>query len=645
MCGIVGAVSFSGRRVDEATIAAMCDAIRHRGPDDRGVLTFAPRGLAGGVTVGLGSQRLAIIDVAGGHQPIANEDETIWTVLNGELYNFQALRRDLEARGHRFRTSSDTEVIVHLYEDKGDAFVADLEGMFAIALWDTRRERLVLARDRFGKKPLLYADDGQHLRFASEFQALLAGGDMPLEIDPEGLDAYLTFMSIPAPLTIYRGVRKLPPASILTRDRDGARVSTYWSLDYLPKLSIGEADATSRVRELLTDAVRKRLISEVPLGAFLSGGVDSSAVVAIMAGLSDRPVKTFSIGFNEAEYNELPYAREVAVRYHCDHHEFIVEPKAFDVLSTLVRHYGEPYADSSAIPSFYLARLTREHVTVALNGDGGDEAFAGYGWHLANRLAESWHAVPRPIRSAARTVLWHAVGSSGERRTFRSRARRFLRAAEGDRATRYQGWAGVFSPDLKADLVGAPWRTDATSRRLDAMFAQFRTLDAVDAFLAADTSWYLPTDLLVKMDIATMANSLEARSPFLDHHLVEFVARLPSRFKLRGRTSKSILKKAVADLIPARTVTRAKRGFAVPIGRWLRTELREYAADHLLGHAASRRGMFNRPVVERLIDEHQSRRADHTHHLWVLLMLELWHREFPDRRATAARIVQTSGVM
>ncbi len=630
MCGIAGAVSFSGRRVEETTLIAMCDAIRHRGPDDRGVLRFAPGGPAGSVTAGLGSQRLSIIDVAGGHQPIANEDETIWTVLNGELYNFQALRRDLEARGHRFRTSSDTEVIVHLYEDKGDAFVADLEGMFALALWDTRRERLVLARDRFGKKPLLYADDGRHLRFGSEFQGLLAGGDMPLELDPEALDAYLTFMSVPAPLTIYRGVRKLPPASILTRDRDGARVGTYWSLAYLPKLEIGEAEATARVRDLLTAAVRKRLISEVPLGAFLSGGIDSSAVVAIMAGLTDRPVKTFSIGFNEADYNELPYAREVATRYGCDHHEFIVEPKALDVLPTLVRHYGEPYADSSAIPSFYLARLTRQHVTVALNGDGGDEVFAGYGWHLANRFAETWHAVPAPLRAIAEGSVRRVLPDSAERRSLRSRIHRFLRAAAGDRAARYQGWIGVFSGDLKRALVRADYRRDYTSRALEALFARRQGLDAVDAFLAADTEWYLPTDLLVKMDIATMANGLEARSPFLDHHLVEFVARLPSRFKLRGTVSKHLLKRAVADLVPAANLSRAKRGFAVPIGRWFRGELREFMADHLLGHRASERGLFERPVIERLIDDHLRGRADRAHHLWVLLMLELWHREFID---------------
>jgi asparagine synthase (glutamine-hydrolysing) len=632
VCGIAGAVRFSGGVVEEASVVSMCDAFRHRGPDDRGVVVFPPSPRGG--AAGLGSQRLAIIDVAGGHQPIANEDETIWTVFNGELYNFQELRRGLESRGHRFRTSSDTEVIVHLYEEKGEACVADLEGMFALAVWDVRRERLLLARDRFGKKPLLYAQRGNELHFASEFTGLRAAGrlsTLSTEIDLDALDAYLTFMSIPAPLTIYRGVRKLPPASWLTCDSSGVRVERYWQLEFLPKIDIGERDAAVRVRELLTDAVRKRLISEVPLGAFLSGGVDSSAVVAVMAGLSPRAVKTFSIGFGDADYNELPHARRVAARYNCDHHEFVVEPQAVDVLPTLVRHYGEPYADSSAIPSYYLARLTREHVTVALNGDGGDEAFAGYPWHFANRVIGSWQRVPGPVRRNAERALQAVLPPSAERRSVASRLKRLLKAASGTPAERYAGWIGVFSDDLKSELLRPSWRSGGTTARcLTAMFGRFDGLDAVDTFLAADTNWYLPTDLLVKMDIATMANSLEARSPFLDHHLVEFVASLPSRFKLNGRTSKYILRQAVSDLVPADNLSRPKRGFAVPIGRWFRRELREFAADHLLGRRAAERGLFDPAVVTRIVDKHQSGRADHAHHLWVLLMLELWHREFMD---------------
>ena len=632
MCGIAGAVAFGGRRVEETTLVAMCDAIRHRGPDDRGVRTFA----RGAASVGLGSQRLSIIDVAGGHQPIPNEDESVWVVMNGEIYNFQALRRGLEARGHRFRTASDTEVAVHLYEERGESCIADLDGMFAIAIWDARRERLVLGRDRFGKKPLLYADDAHRLRFASEFQGLLASGDVAMDLDLDALDAYLTFMAVPAPLTIYRGVRKLPPASLLVRDASGTRIESYWRLSYLPKREISEADAAAQVRTLLTEAVRKRLISEVPLGAFLSGGIDSSAVVAVMAGLDAGPVKTFSIGFEDADYNELPYARRVAERYRTDHHEFVVAPKAIEVLPTLVRHYGEPYADSSAIPSFYLARLTRQHVTVALNGDGGDEAFAGYGWHYASRLAERWRHVPAPVRALSEAALRGVLPSASERRAMSARVARFLRAAGAGRAERYQAWLGVFTGDLKAGLVRAAARRDYAARAVEALFTPLAPLDAVDAFLAADTAWYLPTDLLVKMDIATMANSLEARSPFLDRDLVEFVARLPSRFKLRGRRSKWILRRAVANLLPPGIASRAKRGFAVPVGRWLRGELREFVADHLLDRRAAERGLFEPAVVRRLFDEHQTGRADHAHPLWVLLMFELWHREFVDARVSAA---------
>src|SRR5262249_47296765 len=473
------------------------------------------------------------------------------------------------------------------------------EGMFALAVWDARRERLLLARDRFGKKPLLYTRRGDELHFASEFTGLRAVGRLTTEIDLDALDAYLTFMSIPAPLTIYRGVRKLPPASWLTYDSSGVRIERYWQLDYLPKIAIGERDAAVRIRELLTDAVRKRLISEVPVGAFLSGGVDSSAVVAVMAGLSPRPVKTFSIGFGDADYNELPHARRVAARYNCEHHEFVVEPHAVDVLPTLVRHYGEPYADSSAIPSYYLARLTREHVTVALNGDGGDEAFAGYPWHLAHRVIGGWQNVPAPVRRGAERALAAVLPPSAERRSFVSRLKRLVKAASGTPAERYAGWVGVFSEDLKRELVRPPWRSGGTMRCLSAMFGQLEDVDAVDMFLAADTNWYLPTDLLVKIDIATMANSLEARSPFLDHHLVEFVARLPSRFKLNGRTSKYILRQAVADLVPADNLSRPKRGFAVPIGRWFRRELREFAADHLLGRRAAERGLFDPAVLAR----------------------------------------------
>jgi asparagine synthase (glutamine-hydrolysing) len=627
MCGIAGAADFRNRRIDEALVRAMCQALRHRGPDDEGVVFFPLAGRPGSrrAAAALGSRRLSIIDLTGGHQPLSNEDGTVWTVCNGEIYNFRELRAELEGKGHRFTTASDCEVIVHLYEERGEDFVSALDGMFALALWDDRTQRLVLARDRFGKKPLLYAQVNGRLLFASEFQALLRDGTLPREVDLAALDDYLAFMAIPAPRTIYRAVRKLPPGHLLILDRRGTTVRPYWRLSYGPKLRLGEGEAAEAVLEALTRAVRKRLVSDVPLGAFLSGGVDSSAVVACMAGLTDRPVKTFSIGFEESDYDELPHARRVARRFGCDHHEFVVRPRAVDVLPTLVRHFGEPFADSSAVPTYYLSRMTREHVTVALSGDGGDEAFAGYGRHLGFRLAEWWQRTPallrRPLAGATGGL---AAGGPGAR-SLPVRAGRFLNVASRSRPERYRAWAGLFTPEAMRSLRGCALADGAAS---DALFDEAEGLDAVDAALAADTRFYLPTDLLVKMDIMSMANSLEVRSPFLDRDLVELAARLPSDLKLRRFTSKFVLKKALAARVPAENLSRGKRGFAVPIGGWFRGELRDFLADHLLDARCARVGLVRPAVVAELIADHQAGRRDHAHQLWTLLMLELWHREF-----------------
>ena len=630
MCGIAGIVDFAPRPIDRALVRSMCAAICHRGPDDEGIQQIPAEPCGAEPRAMLGNRRLSIIDLAGGHQPMSNEDGSIWTVQNGEIYNFESLRQRLERAGHRFRTHSDTEVIVHLYEELGESFAGELDGMFALALWDDRRKRLILARDRFGKKPLVYAERDGRLWFGSELQALLADASLSREIDLEALDEYLSFMAIPAPLTIYRSIRKLPPAHVLVHDAAGTRVTRYWSLAYTPKQRISEADAAGETRRLLKEAVRKRLISEVPLGAFLSGGVDSSAVVAMMAGLTSAPVKTFSIGFDDAHYDELPHARRIASRYGCEHHEFEVKPSALEVLPRLVRHYGEPYADSSAIPSYYLAKLTREHVPVALNGDGGDEMFAGYGWHLGGKVAAQWQHIPAPVRRVAEGALLALTPTSGKRRSHAARAARFLTGASRSRPAQYRAWLSVFTEELKRELYAAPPSTDF-SDRLECIFAATAHLDGVDAMLAADVAWYLPTDLLVKMDIATMANSLEARSPFLDRDLAEFVATLPSHLKLRGRESKYILKRALVDLVPADNMYRRKQGFAVPIATWFRGELRDYVRDQLLGPRFSARGLFKPDVVQRLIAHHQDGRADYAHHLWVLLMLELWFREYIDR--------------
>jgi asparagine synthase (glutamine-hydrolysing) len=623
MCGIAGLVHFDGRPVDETVLRRMCGALIHRGPDDEGCVTWPPDGAgsSGRAAAGLGSRRLSVIDVAGGHQPIANETRDIWTVLNGEIYNFADLRATLEKRGHRFATRSDTEVIVHAYEEFGDACVEHLDGMFALALWDAPRERLLLARDRFGKKPLCYRAAGPDVAFASELQALLtvpgAGGD----IDLEAMGDYFAYMAVPAPRTIYRDLRKLPPAHLLVADRQGIRITRYWSLAYEPKREMAEGEAVERVRELLTEAVRKRLVSEVPLGAFLSGGVDSSTVVALMAKVSGRPVKTFSIGFDDPRFDELPHARRVAAAVNCEHHEFIVRPDVLEMLPSMVRHFGEPFADSSAVPSWYLAKLTREHVTVALNGDGGDEVFAGYGRHLANDLAERWSRLPGPVRRSterlARTRLLADLGGP--------RAARFAMAAGLSRADRYRAWAGVFSADLVRELSGSiPPETPAVPTE----FAAVESLGAVDAMLAVDTRFYLPTDLLPKVDITSMAHSLEVRSPLLDRDLAEFVATLPASLKLHRFTTKHLLKKAASGLVPAQNLRRPKRGFAVPIAQWLRQDLREFVYDHLRPSRLASAGILRQHAIDALLESHVSGAKDYAHHLWVLLMLELWHRTF-----------------
>ena len=625
MCGIAGIVDFDGGVVDESLLGRMCDAIRHRGPDDHGIVRLGGKALdQGGASVGLGSRRLSIIDIAQGQQPMTNEDRTVWVVFNGEIYNFADLRQVLEQAGHTFSTHSDTEVIVHAYEEYGDAFPTVLDGMYGFAVWDARRQRLLLGRDRFGKKPLVYAELGSRILFASELQSLLSAPEVPREIDLEAMGAYLAYMAIPAPLTIYRHVRKVPPGHVLIHDQQGTRIERYWSLDFHSKTTDDPRDAVQRVQELFTDAVRKRLVSEVPLGAFLSGGVDSSAVVATMASLSDTPVKTFSIGFDEPEYDELPHARRVAKAFDCEHHELVVRADAIEMLPSLVRHFGEPFADSSAIPTAYLTALTREHVTVALNGDGGDELFAGYGRHMASKWVETWQRVPVPWGWFAKAAD-RMAGQAADARRPLARLARVMRAATAERSARYRNWVGVFDPELLACL-GGDLLPDIDPVKGE--FAQTTDLDAVDSMLAVDTAYYLPTDLLVKVDIASMMHSLEARSPFLDHKLAEYVASLPSNLKIRGFFGKAVLKDALRGVVPAENLKREKRGFAVPVARWFKTDLREFLNDHLRPSRVASAGLVRQSVIDELITKHQSGAVDYGHHLWSLLMLELWHRAF-----------------
>ena len=637
MCGIAGIANADGRPIDERVLRNMCDAIVHRGPDDEGYFISRPETgsdghFEGEASVGLGMRRLSIIDLATGNQPIHNEDKTVWVVLNGEIYNYPELRTALEARGHRFYTQSDTEAIVHAYEEYGNDVPRHLRGMFAFAIWDAKRKRLLLARDRVGKKPLLYATVGRKLIFASEFQAILQHPDVSREVNLDAISHYLSFMCVPAPITAFAGVQKLEPGHVLTWQNGEVEVRRYWSLDFKNKIDIPEEEAAERVVDLLREAVRVRLMSDVPLGAFLSGGIDSSAVVALMSELSSERVKTFSIGFEEEEFNEINHARRVAERFGTDHHEFIVRPNAVEVLPTLVRHYGEPFADSSAIPTYYLSKMTRQHVTVALNGDGGDECFAGYERYAAMRIAERYHRLPRLFREQVVEPALGAFPEAGPTRSLLGKARRFMDVVGRPTGERYLRWTSVFSEELKAELCTREFlRRTSKARPLGYVQPWFEgngEIDVVDRALMADTSSYLPNDLLVKVDIASMAVSLEARSPFLDHHVMEFAASLPARYKLRGLTTKYLLKNALKGLLPGENLKRSKMGFGVPIGKWFRGELKSFLAETILSERALGRGYFKREAVRLLVDEHTNSRRDHAHQLWTLLMLELWHQEF-----------------
>jgi asparagine synthase (glutamine-hydrolysing) len=629
MCGIAGLLSLDSV---PPVIDAMLGAQVHRGPDAAG--SWADQ------TCALGHRRLSIIDLSdAARQPLSNEDGTIWITFNGEIYNFLDLRCVLEELGHRFRTRTDTEVVIHAYEQWGPTCVTRLRGMFAFGLWDQPRRRLVLARDRLGKKPLHYAQVGSRLLFASELQALLASGLVPREVDLPAIDAYLSWGYVPAPHTAFRGVRKLPPAHLMTVDVQGDRFvvrdERYWSLARLPKRDLTEEAAVEALREKLAEAVRIRLMSDVPLGAFLSGGIDSSVVVGLMARASSGAVKTFTIGSADPRFDERASARRVAEKWGTAHQEFVVEPDALAVLPTLVRHFGEPFADSSAVPTYYVAKLTRSAVTVALTGDGGDESFAGYERYRAGLLADRLDRIPG-VRQAAALAARMLPG--GAARTRRYRARRFLAGMARPPVSRYAGWvsgsAGHFSDAEKQAMYTPAMREaldlTAASAWMSALFADANDLDAVDRLMAVDVASYLPYDLLVKADISSMAHSLESRSPFLDHEVMELAARLPTSMKLRGGAGKHLLKRAFGDLIPAGNLELPKRGFGVPVGEWLRGPLLPLLGDALLSANSIGRGYFEPAALQKRVRQHAEGEQDHGYTLWSLLMLELWHREFID---------------
>jgi asparagine synthase (glutamine-hydrolysing) len=621
VCGIAGKVSVRGA-VEPALIEGMCDLMVHRGPDAAGIHR------ADGVTLGI--RRLRIIDLETGDQPIYNEDRSIAVVLNGEIYNFRELRRDLERRGHSFATKGDTEVIAHLYEEKGRALVGELHGMFAFALWDARQRRLLLARDRVGKKPLFYAERDGWLSFASELRALMVDDEITREVDLSSIDCYLAYGYIPAPWSIWRGVRKLPPAHTLLWESGQADLRRYWFLDYSQKRDEDPLELAEELRRRMGSAVRRRMIADVPVGALLSGGVDSSIVVAEMAGASSQPVRTFSIGFEQDEYNELPRARTIAERFSTDHHEFVVTPDATELIPKLVRHYGEPYADSSALPSFYLAELTRQHVTVALNGDGGDESFAGYRRHVVNSLLGSVERLPYPLRRAA-AKLDGALPSPGDRYNLLTRAHRLLGTFGEDPLTRYTRYVSIFNQAERRALLTPGFLRAIDAERAPGVigraWSEASARHLLDVLLSVDVHTYLPEDLLVKMDIATMAHALEARSPFLDPEVMEFAASLPARYKGRLRHKKWLLRHAYRGHLPDRTLDAPKRGFVVPVGAWLRNGLGSFASEVLLDPGTLGRGIVREASVESKLRAHSAGHADWSGHIWALLMLELSLRE------------------
>ncbi|MBI3836489.1 MAG: asparagine synthase (glutamine-hydrolyzing) [Planctomycetia bacterium] len=643
MCGITGAIWFDpAAGIAAETLKRMTDVLRHRGPDDEGSYRSEWKLQSGyGATPGvaLGHRRLSIIDLALGHQPLSNEDGSVWIVFNGEIYNHRELRQRLEGSGHQFRTHSDTETIVHLYEDEGLDFLRHLNGMFALAIWDANARRLVLARDRLGKKPLYYRLEPNRLLFASELKSLLQVRGIRREIDHQALDEYLTYQYVPHPRTIFRGFSKLPPAHYGVYEEGRWKTACYWQPDFDQEINRPIADYAAELRELLTSAVRLRLEADVPLGAFLSGGVDSSLIVGLMQSQVARPVKTFSIGFPIPEYDETANAREVAQRLGTEHHEFHLEPQCVDVLEKLVWHYDEPFADSSAIPTYYVSKLTREHVTVALTGDGGDELFAGYLRYRAVRLASCFDSLPRVTRSLLSSPLWQRLGRRARSRSLLRRTGRFAEALGLDPRRRYLRWLALFDESARADLYSEQFLGELPDSDpfdfLAQAFARCPHRDQVTSASLTDLVTYLPGDLMTKVDIASMANSLECRAPFLDYRVVELAARMPVACKLyaSGR-GKRVLREAFGDLLPSRVMRRPKMGFGVPLEHWFRNELKDYSRQVLLDSRAAARGYFRPGAVEQMLDEHQTGRFDHGYRLWGLLFFELWHRQWMDNQPT-----------
>jgi len=643
MCGITGAVwTRAEKAISLSELERMTAALRHRGPDDEGKFTSELRARGpyeATPGVALGFRRLSIIDLDGGHQPMASEDGSVQVICNGEIYNYQALQHRLEGSGHHLRTKCDIETIVHLYEDEGLDCFTHLNGMFAVAIWDSRHRRLVLARDRLGKKPLVYRHEPGRLLFASELKSLLQLPDVPREIDFGSVDAYLTYQYVPPPRTILHGIAKLQPGHVAVWQDDRLTVHPFWQPDFSLERKASAQQAVEELRETLTSAVKLRMRSDVPLGAFLSGGVDSSIVAALMQRESSTPIKTFTIGFAASEYDERAFARRVAQHIGSEHHEEEVQPQAVEVLPKLIHHFDEPFGDSSAIPTWYLSQMTRRHVTVALSGDGGDELFLGYPRYRAVRLAAAIDRVPT-LRLILAARLWQSMPASGKQKSRLRQLKRFSEALGMSPARRYLDWISIFNEPRRAELYSDEFVSQLPAADpFDFLQTAWRRAGRRDSMTTAslsDLTTYLPCDLMTKVDIASMAHSLEARCPLLDYRVVELAACWPAALKYRFGHGKRILQQAFGDLLPRDVFTRRKMGFGVPLDAWLRAELMPLTDELFSTDAVSRRGWFRPEAVQKLIAEHRNGRFDHSARLWALIVLESWCRTWTDSHATMA---------
>jgi len=625
MCGICGTLHYDRRaRADADEVRRMNEAIFHRGPDEDG---FYVNG-----RVGLAMRRLSIIDLTSGQQPIGNEDGTIWIVFNGEIYNFQEVRRDLESKGHRFKTNSDTEAIVHAYEEYGIDCPAKLNGMFAFAIWDSRAERLFIARDRLGKKPLYYYHDGKRLVFGSELKALLQARDIPRRVSLPALDLYLTYEYVPAPHSIFEKIYKLPAGHSLTVDKNGKLdIRQYWELHFNEN-GYQAHDLEKDLAALLQDAVKIRLMSDVPLGAFLSGGIDSSIIVGLMAKVMDQPVKTFSIGFEDSTYNELHYARQIARLFKTEHREFIIKPDALELTDKLVHHLDEPLGDFSIFPTYLVSKMARDYVTVILSGDGGDELFAGYDTYIADWTYRRYRKIPAFVRHGVIDPLVNLLPPTEKKKGVVNRARRFLEGARHPEDLQHVRWMIFLSAAEKHKLYGDALKDYKNNQKayqyIRDYFAQADSNDEVNRQLFVDIKTYLCDDIMVKVDRMSMATSLEARAPFLDYRVAEFAATIPGALKIQGTKTKYILKKAMADLLPYEILHRGKEGFSIPIKNWLRNELKPVMLEVLSSANITRDGFFNDGYVQQLVKEHLDGVENHSHRLWALMVFGIWREVY-----------------